>query len=323
MRYHSGVPMTFLTALPILLRNQVDSEAYKMGEWVGKLSVSACIFVGMLWCFRLMAKPGVNRKAMLSLALTLGVWLIAAIAGIASGRESKMTLLLGVVCLLTIPAAALLAILGLVEISSEPGKFIQGKRQAIATLVVGGLFGLVVGFSIVTTVLMKRSPQTAEAADPAAPAGMLTFEDLRFRLKQTRPWVEWKDVKRLNPVATVGLVRTRPQVYLIVIAEKVDPATNISVEGLVSIVKANLMSGGGATAQVLEEVPESLHGQDGIRLVAKARMNNYDLIYRYWIHARPGYAYQLMSWGLQSDKAAVISEAGKVFDGFELLPLPE
>ena len=54
--------------------------------------------------------------------------------------------------------------------------------------------------------------------------------------------------------------------------------------------------------------------------VIYATIDEIPLIYKYWIHASPRVAYQLITWGHQREHPLVTSEASMLIDSFRLLP---
>lgn len=160
-------------------------------------------------------------------------------------------------------------------------------------------------------------PQPVPARRSTSSSAPVVFENLGFSVQANTPWVK-VEPGQLNPAATVAFLRRNPEAYFIVIAEKLEPGVRFTNEMLTSVVKANLLSGE-PTAKVLEEAPEILNGREGVRLVCEARVNGLDIVYRYWMHATTGNTYQLLVWGQKGSQAAVLAEAKKIFDGFDVL----
>ena len=55
-------------------------------------------------------------------------------------------------------------------------------------------------------------------------------------------------------------------------------------------------------------------------MVGESTERGNPFVMRYWIHAAPTGAYQLVCWGRASDREEVMREAEAIFSCFEFLP---
>jgi hypothetical protein len=288
---------------------------------VGTATALILPIAGAVWCLVRLTRPGVNHKGLVSLTLVFGGWALAMLLGViksSKGGGTAYDLAAAGVIALTAVAAIILAIGALVE----PGPPKPGRGHAIAALVLSGLlvllFMLGVGLGMVKAMEQSRLARSGqgERSEP------LQFEAEGFVLKKLPvPWVK-ADAKKLNPLASVATIRSQPGGYFMVISERSEPGKPIAIENLVAIVKSNLLNAS-ADAKVLSEGPEKLNGTDGIRLVCSARVNNLDLVYRYWLYSGNDHAIQAIGWTKGQDGNEVVRLLEPMFSNLEVLPHPD
>jgi len=315
--------VTFVLAVEIEIHQARESVQIVLGCLA--LVLLAGMIAGVLVCARRLRRPTANRKSHVAFILLVSGWLLyGAAASLIKYTKLSAVWALPAVGLFFISTlgSIVVAILGLSEMRRDRGRYREGKGPAITTLVLGGLlicaligamgFGLLQGFK---QALDRSATARAAEGQPVVPT---VFEDLHFSVKPHHPWVK-TDVKKLNPIATVGFLRAKPEAYFLVIAEPLPEGSKVTQEILVGVVKANLAKAA-ADMRVLEEGPETFHGARGISLVIYATIDEIPLIYKYWIHASPRVAYQLITWGHQREHPLVTSEASMLIDSFRLLP---
>jgi len=299
--------------IPALEFQVEESEAFKAGQMVGQMVPLVLVAIGAVWCFAILKRPGVNRKGVASLAILLVSW------GVAMAGPMTKVMALGIVsgglCVVGLLTCIVLAIAALVD--EAPGKYRQGKGQAISTLVLAGLMIMAGLFFAVTTILTKA--RESSEARTAAQGKPIELPEQQFRLKSLpSPWVRIPNPGRLNPLACLGLSRSRPEMYFMVISEKMTAENDDTLELFTGAVKSNLLQAD-PTAQFVEEKPEIINGRAGTRIVATARVSNLDLVYRYWLHCSPGHAYQVISWSPAKDRASMMAQSEALFSGIEIL----
>jgi hypothetical protein len=289
------------------------TPGFEISFWIGALLPVTLVTVGGLWCFSMMRRPNVNRMGVASLGILLIAWALAMIGSMP--RIPALKIVAGVIGVIGLVTSTVLAISALVH--HAPDKHRQGKGQAIASLILAGLTGMAVLFFAVTTIAMKG--REAREARTAAQRQPIELPDHQFRLKSLpSPWVRIPNPEKLNGLACLGLSRTRPEMYFMVIAERVASQNEDSLELFVGAVKSNLLQGD-PTAQFVEERPETINGRAGVRIVATARISNLDLVYRYWVHCSPGRLYQVISWSPAKDRASMLAQSEPVFSNIEIL----
>lgn len=289
-----------------------------------------CLFVflaiasitGLIVTASRLRRSTANRPAHHALIVLLTGWLgFVIVAALVTTLKGPVAVNCVAVALLGVCAiiAFIQAVRGLVEIRENRDRYLEGGGPAITAIVLCVLMAaapvMFFVFAARSGALLSKEGRSARSGPPEAPA---IFEDLRFSVGPPHPWIR-TDIKKLNPVAAVGFLRAKPEAYFIVIAEPLEQGSELPQETLVSVVKANL-AGAATDLRVLEEIPEVLNGASGVGLKVHATVNGIPLSYRYWIHATPTVAYQLITWGHQRDHPRVMSEGWKALESFTLLP---
>lgn len=294
----------------------LNAPEHSVGWWIGRSLPIVLAGLGLLWCGLILKRPAVNRKGILALALVLIAWILAMLGpgNVAAPAGIAVT----VAALGCLVGSAVLAVVGLVELNDPQKKFSGGRGQAIAALVLAGVSGLGL-MSVALTGALIKSREARRSREREAGTGQpVELQAERFRLKTLpAPWVKM-DPKKLNQLACLGFARSRPEMYCIVIVEFVGPDQEVDLDLYVAAVKSNLLRGD-PLAKVEEEKPESLNGTPGVRMTAKARVNNIDIFYRYWMHSGPGRAYQVILWGPDRDRARILAESEPLMSNIEIL----
>src|ERR1051326_352637 len=186
-------------------------------------------------------------------------------------------------------AAFILAIIGLVECVNAPERYQQGRTQAIATLILCTSTGLLMIFAVVAA-----RPQRGLLAKQPISGAPLVFGDLNFRfLAPAKPWAQ-ADLAKLNTYAKLALLRVRPDVYFLVIAEK-DRAAILSTEALAEIGQTRMRSLADSL-KILGRSPQKVGRLNGLMIESDVQLGVGRLFYVQWYCATNGWAYQLLAW---------------------------
>ncbi|NBV24731.1 MAG: DUF3857 domain-containing protein [Proteobacteria bacterium] len=125
------------------------------------------------------------------------------------------------------------------------------------------------------------------------------------------------DAQRFNRLAKLAFIRTRPQTYFMIIAEKTG-RTDFNNHTLAEVAVGNMRSGN-ASARVLDQTPDRTSHLGFQRIEAEAQMAGAGKIsYFSWVCATNGWAYQLVTWGPASDRDRLKTEAAEFAGRFEL-----
>ena len=295
-----------------------EVDAREAGQITGQAVVVIGMLAGVLKCWAISRRPTTNTKCALSLMLVLLAFLASSLVSMLSRFGSipgrvVLTGLLGLLFFGLIIASLVLAILGLVEMSRQPGVYTQGRGQAIWSLVLTGIMGM-----IFVGALFVGLSKGIGVAGNTKPGQMLTFDDLNFRFRSPdRPWSSFNSPK-INKDSKVGFVRRLPEVYFMILAERIETTDGFSCEQLAEIGKAHLESAA-KSSRVLAERPFSLNGLNGLLVETEASLATYTFYYQHWYVATNGFAYQLIGYGRLTDRQRIQSELKTMFSRFEQL----
>jgi hypothetical protein len=154
-------------------------------------------------------------------------------AALTRGADPSPTLVivrtvLGLIMMLLLLGAIVLGIIGLIDYSQNKSAYNQGRAQAIWTLAITGIMGL-----IAISAFIKGVRQTAFGPVPygtSRPGEMLAFDNLNFRFRAPdRPWVSI-DGSKLNKASAATFTRRAPEAYFFIVAEQFSPQMEITSE---------------------------------------------------------------------------------------------
>jgi len=292
------------------------------GRFTGQAIVWIALLGGAWKCWSISRRPTTNTKCALSLMILLLAFVVGSSAGIFAssvGTSPVMAVVIELVSLLTLGMVAtviVLAILGLIELSTRPGVFVQGRAQAIWALALAGVIGLIAGVGFVSGIL--RSGRSWATAGTGRPGQVLTFDDLNFRFRSpSRPWVSY-DASKLNKVSKLGFMRRYPEAYFSVIAERIGSDRDFSSAQLAEIGKAHLQAAA-QSSRILSEAPWRTNGLDGLVTESEAQVGQLSLYYLHCYIATNGYGYQLVGYGRSQDRQRIAGELRQMFSRFELV----
>ncbi|HVE41560.1 MAG TPA: hypothetical protein VNM14_16835 [Planctomycetota bacterium] len=298
--------------------NPEYSIAYNIGLGVGMLLP----LILALAAAKTLSGPDRNRKCALSVALMMGAWFLCSF-GYALSQWTGFAGLQRLFVFIAAPVilgAGILAILGLIEVvgSKRP---VRGSWQGITSLVIVGIFGLALvgGFVAGATKAMaaRQIPKDWRMSQ-APPGSQLDFPAKNF--KYTVPREDWVQVvpQKLNAQADLAFVDPAHKLYFMVLAYKIAPGAERSQEKYLEIAR-NELKGLDPGAVVGESQPESLGALAGDGFSVDATLQNQSFTYREWIGVHGDHVYQLVAWGLRSNRAAVQPAAAGLFQNFGVI----
>jgi tetratricopeptide (TPR) repeat protein len=205
-----------------------------------------------------------------------------------------------------------LAIVGLTEyrlLSYE-----HGKKHAIWALSLGGLYFALVAFGITVGISKKNQLPLDMIAENRRPE-IVNQED-NYRMKVPPGWMEMNS-KELNANASFAMARGNPQVYFIIISEKIGYQHQSTNGHLLETVKTNLRTAA-KEVEFLSEEPMVVGNAEGIHVKARAGVDSLALSYDYWVCSSRGFLYQLVMFRGSSTNLPD-EEIDAVFRMFSLL----
>jgi hypothetical protein len=292
------------------------------GRITGQALVWIAFLAGAVKCWSISRRPTTNTKCALALMFMLLAFLAAAAVGglvQSAGTSPLLTAVCGLLSLAMfglVLTAIVLGVLGLIEFSTRPGVFVQGRAQAIWALSLAGVIGLIAGASLISAIVRAARPSaTAAQSRPGLP---LTFDELNFRFRTpNQPWASY-NASKFNKDSKLAFMRRFPEAYFLLIAEKIGTGRDFSTAQLAELGKARLQ----ATAQssrILSETSWGTNGIDGLLVETEAQLTQYSFYYLHWYVATNGYAYQLVGYGRSQDRQRLAGEFRQMFSRFALV----
>jgi len=317
-------------AIALLASVDESSAAYQAGEAIGRWLVLLVLLPLAIWglvkCVRIMRRPATNHWCVISLALfVFGVASLLVVGQQAERSESAMFIagLLAVGSLVLFGGGIIIGIIGLIDYASHHGQYVQGRKQAVWGIVLNSLVVLLfvvgIGVAAMRAEAGSSGPVTGGSGFLGEPGERLEFEALNFAVRHPGdPWIGI-DIRKVNPVATVGFRDPESQRFLFVIAENGGPGVDLETGGLAEIAKSNLRAA--ATEVEFEDrEPVTVGGIEFVGYEARAVLpSSPDATQLLYAGSRNGWFYQVIltgeSAGLEADRAALRA----FVDGFELM----
>jgi tetratricopeptide (TPR) repeat protein len=293
---------------------ELNSET--VGRATGQMLVVALLVWGMVKCWSISRRPTTNTKCVRSLLLLLAGWLAAVLLQIgfksASAGGRWVSVLMGLAVLGAVIGAIVLAVVGLVEYARKRDQYLQGRAQAIWALVLSGMFVvLFLGGAL------RSSQSRAALREKFKPGEAVIFADLNFQFVSPGwPWTPI-DMSKLNPLSKVTFVRSGPEVYFTVVAEKLPDGELASVDYF-DLVYART-KGIADSVELLDQQLTRVNGLEGVQVRLNAKVQGRPLQYLQWFCVTNGWAYQLMAWGKAENGSTIKSEGERLLQNFELL----
>lgn len=290
-----------------------------------ELAIVGLLVLAAARCVQLAFRPRTHAGAALGLAVVL-LGLLALLglgaalrAGAGDfGDQAALTLGASLVVGALLLIGTFVGLGSLIHLTRAPDDYDQGRRQALAAVVLGAI-----GCAITSTAMVLAFKAMVERGPPgtlASPgAGPETVDALNFRYAP--PSAQWTRLQaaRVNPLASVAYARGRPQQFFMIIAEDTGVLAN-TAETVAEAARVNLV-GACAEVEFLAETPHRVGDLDGLLIEARGRMGTNEFHHFNWVHARGGFIYQLVSWAGtgQVRRERARSEALLAFSGFSLL----
>lgn len=326
-----------LEQLLLVLAAGEDSEAYRAGYRTG-LIIGQCVPVVLfsaaaLKCYSISRRPTTNAKCCLALMFFFIGWILAMLPQIAVTADLDHSIVFGI-AMLAFSACILLSlifgVIGLTELRAHPGRWVQGRRQAIWSLALVALAFSLAAFGAYREYRdSTRVPDSLRVAGSEVPR-MIRNHDLNFTFELPgMPWVQ-VDAKKFNSEASLAVARARPTVFFMIIAEETgSKGLVLDNDTLVEIVRVNM--GAAATSfEIVDQRPRTVNDMEGVHIHARATIDGMRLSYGYWVCARNGYAYQCIATGDTALEDQVLRDAEELSGRFRMsdpdrstLPAPQ
>ncbi len=266
----------------------------------GNLAVNLVLWVillaGILKCLQIAKRPTTNTVCVLSLVLSLLAWTLTIGLG-ASGGELGVDPAVKRVVSLVIVAATLacpvLGIVGLVQVRRSRGRYVQGRAQAVAGLLLGSihLALLTVGIIRAETRDSGRAPREVRLAE--------------YNLHLQPPAGGWvaRPLVTKGGRATLQFDQTSPEVSVLVLGEAPGVESGCDLAGVVRSDSAAQDRNPGFALRS----KESLHsnGIPGVLCDFDSQTDGRTAAVASWVGVRNGFVYRVVAMGARTDRRRV------------------
>lgn len=309
----------------------------QIGYHVGQVLLPVVTGLCGAKCLAIAMRPTTSTKAALSLMFVLFATAIVSATGLAvqdappGAFKSTVSVLGGLLLIGATIVGTVLAILALIDLSADQGiRYNQGRKQAWTTLALGALVMGVLGWGVIRGlglteyrtmqgpigVYGQQSPIAMQSPVQPVADEKISLDEFGFTFDAPpRPWVR-TDSKKISPDSCLGFGQGKPPMYFVVIAENFGDM-ELSSEMLAEVAIANIKSAA-TTATVGERTVQTINGIEGIRLYSRARIGPSEFTYVHFVFTRGGRAFQLMTWGVVPDEAAVRAQAEMLHARFHI-----
>jgi len=294
--------------------------ATSAGDGKGVPLFATILFViGASHCLNISSRPTTNTKCALSLMCVLlafaavGVGGTVASIGPAAAGTPMLMVGMGLFVMMSIAAAIVLGIIGLIEYAGAHGQYTQGRAQAIWALALSTVIGLLLIGGFIAGLAHAQSLR----AGNGRPAVAVTNAALNYRFRPPQAWMQWA-VTNVNKDAQFGFIRQRPEVYLIGVAEICGNESILNNKSLADLGFTRMQSVS-RSARELSRTPYAINGLQGLLVECNAETMNNSLYYVRWCCVTNGWAYQILGWGRQSDRRQIDAEVRLALNGFDVL----
>ncbi|MBK1814948.1 DUF3857 domain-containing protein [Luteolibacter yonseiensis] len=294
------------------------SASEQIGQATGSGIVVLMLLAGILKCVSLLRRPTVSKPCVLALMVLLCGWTLSCVqvgleAFEVGSNLSRVLVGFGLcVCWL---AALVLGIVGLALYDST--RFRQGRAQAIWAISLASIL-LLATAGIVVSGALKSADDGWEGFREAGAVDTgnvpIRNTDFNFSLTPAKGWVRVKP-DAINKLACLALRKSNPEVFSMVIAEKIPSAPDL--EQLREIVKSNLAM----NVEVISQTEDTVVTPEGLtfaHLSTQARVQSAVFNYEHWITTRRGFSWQMVSWN-KGDKAGLARDARSLMETFRIL----
>jgi hypothetical protein len=291
----------------------------QLGRYLGIVVAGLLWLLAAAFIFQKTKKPNRNAKCLWAMILPLLLMGAATIIGGANLRtDLPIVRVFGLVSFGVVIWSAALALIGLSEIR-ESGE--KGKKYAIGGLAItlcafgfmsmGFVKAFVAGFQ---SARMAAKGGTAPGL-PAMPNQSVTNLEFNYVLKAPpKPWATM-DAKKFSPYATSAFMRSRPEMLSFVIPENLNE--DLSVTQLVEIAQSALRSSF-PDSKFKPAQPRVVAGIQGLQFEAVSRKGLVEITTAQWCGTKNGFAYQLITRGVNANALVVGAESSDLERRFSL-----
>jgi len=222
--------------------------------------------------------------------------------------------LIGLFCMLFIVAAPILGIVALCLF--DRNRHTRGKGYAIWAIVLGVAMWILMGFVMVSSFKKGAEARQGFATASHQPGETLVKTDLNFSLTPPDGWRLLAG--QINPAACLSLRQLKPEMYCVVIAEKLGQGAELSA--IKTLVLSNLSNAGSVLEQKEDEV--TIQGVTFTRVRSTIELSSVGMKFHYenWFALHNGFSWQVVFWCLAKTDTNILAEqAATLMKGFQIL----
>lgn len=306
-----GTGLLFMPAISFA----ADKKMYQQGSTAAGCLILILVLWGIYKSFSIARRGTTSTQCALSLGFSLICFFLLYGLTVVKPYIASFLFVLPITVVLAgifLIISMIVAIIGLVEYNQN---YTQGKKQAVWAIVLNSVFIILILSGIIIGIAMHANKKNKMYVSEENTAPMM-MPDLNFKLDMPgKPYAKIKP-QTLNPYAKAALMRGNPQVFYMLIPERIGVDQTMKTEDLLEISQAALKGG----TQSLEIGPVSdklINGMKGLYFVSDARINTKKVTYVHWVCSINGFAYQQIAFSNTKNKKMLIKEAEKLFFEFE------
>lgn len=291
-----------------------SSSAYNTGAALGMI---IWILV-LIYNLSLIPKGTHLKKTIISISLicvaNLVGKLIPWVSGTPFGKIFAFLLSIATVCLVLV--AIILAIWALFQFKKEPP--FKGKSQAIWSLILGLLFIVLFTYGLVSNLDLKGIFNDFQQTSSSKAGEVIVLEKENFEITMpAKPWLKFDHTISVE-AACLGLRRSKPEIYTVVIAETVHSSEELSIEAYKKSVLSNLDSAAESHEVISEEQSVVLNGLTWLVMEVDADVQGQSFRYQYYLTKHNGFLYQVITWSAKKNASQLEEELKKLMQSFRV-----
>lgn len=293
-------------------------------QWVSSMMSLLIIlpleFYGIIKCLSIMQRPTTSKLCVLSLLLSFLFFLfflLWSIFGAPSTENNNVVIAVRMLFTCIAFTGVVVGIIGLVDYNRRRANLDQGIVQAVCGIALNLILLLAVFFYQLkgSGDFLAEDKAGSSENTPTTTGQLIEIPEFNFRIRSPGlPWVQM-NAKRVNKDASIAMLRSKPQIVFLVIAENLG---KVDREALTEIAQGNLKSSAEST-EIGPTTESTIKGLTWQKFHSTAKTKSHDLQYAHWIATYDNIGYQLVFSGSIKNKQAVFDAENQLLACFELI----
>lgn len=265
-RYFNMMIGIWVFLLTPVITCAANNSGYNSGQIAGKCLSLIIMVWGIYKSFSIARRKTTNTKCTIALGLSLAGYFFINAGTIAQPYFAypRSVIIISVIfATVFFITSMVLAVIGLIEYSQ---KFTQGKKQAIWAIVINSLFIIMVLWGAIQVFANHENKNKIMYAKDEHNRPIMD-SDLNFTLEVPgKPYAKIKP-ETINPFAKVAFVRANPQIFYMLIPQRMGIDQAMKTEGLLEIAQAYL-KGGAQRVEIGQSLNKVINGMNGLYFVS-------------------------------------------------------